>query len=282
MPRLLLTGASGHLGQAVAHQAQGWAVVATRHRQPVEMPAGDVIQLDLSDGPAVRAAVQAWQPDAILHTACSNRSREQIQMIAPAARHLAQAAAESGARLVHVSTDLVFDGEHAPYQDADPPAPLGDYAQAKAAAEAIVAAECPPAAIVRPSLIWALAPLDHQTRWLVDGLRRGETMTLFTDEVRNPVHVRDLAALLLELARRPDLAGPFNAGGAQALSRWDFGRRLLAALGLEPGALVRPGSFRAAGLVRARDITLAPGRAARELQTRLRGVDDVLAAKEQP
>ncbi|MBP7693135.1 MAG: sugar nucleotide-binding protein [Anaerolineales bacterium] len=280
MSRLLLTGAAGHLGRRLAGQAAGWELIAAYHVQPVAVEDGRAVALDLRDEAAVRAVVQTHRPDAIIHTACSNRTPEQIQAIEPAARHLARAAAETGARLVHLSTDLVFDGEQAPYADTAPLTPLGDYGQAKARAEALVQALCPAAVIVRPSLIWGLNPLDHQTRWLVEAVRAGAPVTLFTDERRNPVHVGDLAAALLELAGRPDLTGALNAGGAQTLNRWEFGRRLLAALRLEPGPNIQPGSSRAAGLVRARDLALAPGRAARELRTRLRGVDEVLDAKE--
>lgn len=278
MKRLLLTGSSGYLGQRLLAAAGAWRVVATYHSRPPASAEVEALALDLRDGPAVRAAVRAARPDVIVHTACSNRSPEQIQAIGPAARHLAEAAVELGVRLVHVSTDLVFDGEQAPYSDFAPRRPLGDYGTAKAEAEAVVSALCPAAVLVRPSLIWGLTPLDHQTRWLAEAARAGRPATLFTDEIRCPVFVDDLAAALLELAGRPEVSGPLNAGGAQALSRWEFGQRLLAVLGLSAGAHITAGTTRASGLIRARDLTLAAGRAQRELRTPLRGVDEVLAA----
>jgi dTDP-4-dehydrorhamnose reductase len=215
------------------------------------------------------------QPDAILHTACSNRDPESIAAIVPAARHLAEAAQAAGARLAHVSTDLVFDGEHAPYEDDTPPCPIMDYGRAKAEAEALVASLCPGAAVVRPSLIWSLDPLDKQTGWLVDGVKRGTRVTLFTDEIRCPVHLDDLAALLLALAERPDVSGPRNAGGPQPLNRWEFGLRLLEALGLGRGPNVVPGTVAESGLVRARNLTLHSQRA--QALSSLRGVDEALA-----
>jgi dTDP-4-dehydrorhamnose reductase len=181
-----------------------------------------------------------------------------------------------GARLVHLSTDQVFDGERAPYDDDSPLAPKSAYGRAKAASEAAVAAACPSAAIARPSLIWSLDPLDKQTAWLVDGMRRGERVTLFTDEVRCPVHLHDLAEALLELAVRPDLSGPFNLGGPQALNRWDFGLKLLQALGLPRESNVLPSTVAESGLERARDLTLRRTRAERLLCTHLRGVDEIV------
>jgi len=140
----------------------------------------------------------------------------------------------------------------------------------------------PAAAIGRPSLIWSLAPLDRQTGWLVDGLRRGTPVTMFTDEIRCPVYLPDLAAALLELAAQPALSGPFNLGGRQALSRWDFGLRLLAAFGLAPGPNLQAGTVAASGLVRARNLTLDSRRAAQGLSTALRGVDEVRAGSPSP
>lgn len=279
MSRLLITGAAGYLGTHLAPLAatRGWTVVGTQHAQAIAFPGVTPLPLDLTDAAAVQAAMVAAQPDAIVHTACSNRDPANVQAIVPAARHLAAAAQAAGISLVHVSTDLVFDGEHPPYADDTPPSPIGAYGRAKVEAEAVVREACPAAAIVRPSLIWSLNPLDKQTGWLVDGLRQGSRVTLFTDEIRCPVHLDDLADLLLALAEQRQVAGPLNAGGAQALSRWELGLRLLNALGLARGPNVVPGTVAESGLIRARNLTLHSRRAQQALGISLRGVDEVLA-----
>ena len=280
MTRLLVTGGSGYLGAWLMQAAadRGWDVHGTYLTHPFTPIAGTPHLLDLSQPAAVDALLAEVRPDAILHTACSNRDTANIAAIEPAAAHLARAAHSLGARLVHVSTDLVFDGENAPYDDDSPPAPKSAYGRAKAAAEAAVLMACPSAVIGRPSLIWSLNPLDRQTAWLVDGMRQGRRVTLFTDEIRCPVHLHDLAEALLELAARPELSGPFNLVGAQALSRWDFGLRLLRALGLPRESNVLPGTVAESGLERARDLTLRRTRAEQGLRARLRGVDEILEA----
>ncbi|MCS6911280.1 MAG: sugar nucleotide-binding protein, partial [Anaerolineales bacterium] len=151
MKRLLITGGSGYLGAHLLAAAEDWEVVATYHTRPITPARGTARPLDLRDEAATRAVIGELRPNAIIHTACSNRDAEHIRAIVPAARHLAQAAQECGARLVHVSTDMVFDGERAPYADDATPAPLGEYARAKAEAEALIAALCPGAVIARPS-----------------------------------------------------------------------------------------------------------------------------------
>lgn len=274
MKQLWLTGASGYLGAHVLEAASDWHLWPAYFSRPIAHP--NAFQLDVREAGAVADSLHACRPDAILHAACSNGSAEQIRAIAPAARAIASAAHRLNIRLVHISSDVVFDGEHAPYADDARPQPLNDYARAKAEAEAIVAEQCPTAVIVRPSLIWGLNPLDRQTHWLVEGLKRGDRITLFTDEIRCPVQVADLGAALLELAARPDIAGPMNLGGPQALSRWEFGLKLLAALGLEPGPNVLAGTVAESDLIRARNITLISARANESLKTKLRGVDEAL------
>jgi len=283
--RLLVTGVSGFLGAYVAqmaHAAGTLEVAGTYHSHPPQSPGLTPYSLDLRDASAVQRLLAAVRPDSVVHTACSNRDSDNINAIVLAAENLAAACHAHGARLVHVSTDMVFDGEQAPYADEAAPRPITSYGAAKAEAEAAIVSRYPAAAIGRPSLIWSLAPLDRQTGWLVNGLRRGTPVTLFTDEIRCPVYLPDLTAALLELAAQPALSGPFNLGGRQALSRWDFGLRLLAALKLAPGPNLQPGTVAASGLVRARNLTLEARRAAQSLSTVLRGVDEVRAASPSP
>lgn len=275
--KLLLTGGSGYLGQHLLALATEWEVLSTYHTHPFTPVHGVAVPLNLEDEAAVRAAVEDFQPDVLVHTACSNRNAEHIRAIVPAARHLAQAAQASGARLVHISTDSIWNGEAAPYTDDSPPTPLNDYGRAKAEAESVVRTFCPNAAIGRPSLIWGLGPIDHQTRWLVEGAQSGARVTLFTDEWRNPVYGQDLARAVLELAARPEITGTLNLVGAQPLNRWEFGTRLLNALKIPIPPNVIPLTIAESGLVRASNVTALAHRAERELQTKLRGVDEVLS-----
>jgi dTDP-4-dehydrorhamnose reductase len=277
--KLLLTGASGYLGQALLENARGWEVLALSYSRRVQRPGISTEQVDLRDAEATQAMVRASKPYVIVHAAASNRNAEHIAAIVHGAQNVASAARDSGARLIHVSSDLVFDGESGPYTDETGPAPLDNpYATAKGEAEKRVARIHPQAAIVRPSLIWGLNPLDHQTQWLVEAVRKNVPVTLFTDEIRCPVYVHDLARAILELADRVDLVGPYNLVGAQPLNRWEFGLRLLRKLGLKPSPTLKPGLSRDSGLVRARDLTLRADRARHDLRTRLRGVDEVLSS----
>jgi dTDP-4-dehydrorhamnose reductase len=164
-----------------------------------------------------------------------------------------------GRRLVHLSSDLVFDGLRGRYREDDPPAPVHQYGRSKAEAERCVAERHPQATIVRTSLIYGGPEPGTQERLAREGTR------FFVDEIRSPVRVGDLADAILELLEL-DVPGPLHLGGADDVSRYDFA--LL--LGADPGRIERSHTTPD----RAPNVSLDSSRAARLLQTRLRGVYD--------
>jgi dTDP-4-dehydrorhamnose reductase len=273
----LITGGSGYLGSHLARQAwHGWDVVATYCTNPIRLPGCRWLRLDIRDGQAVAQLFDAVQPDVVMHTAFDMSTPAAMQaVIADGTRHIASAASRAGTRLVHMSTDVLFDGEHGPYSEDDPPSPITPYGHAKAAAEQIVADLCPAALIVRTSLIYGFDPPDPRTLWVVDSIQEGKPITLFTDELRCPVWVEQLAVALLELAAG-DQQGIWHLAGPQALSRYEFGERLARTYDLDP-ASIGPGLSRNSGLQRPRDCRLDISRAQAVLDSPLWGVDRVLA-----
>ncbi len=276
MKRLLITGGSGFLGSRLTQLAlasEAWDVYPTFFNTPIAH--ANAIRLDLRDRIEAEKTVRALRPDVIIHQAVSNRTDEHVAAIVPAARHVADAAIDVHARLIHVSTDLVFDGEHPPYTEESPTAPVNPYGAAKAFAEGLVASMMPEALIARPSLIYGFDPIDKQTGWLVDGAKRGETVRLFVDEFRCPIWVDTLATALLELAGSKH-NGLLNIGG-QRLNRWDYGMIMLACLGLTPGPNVIRSTIAESGLKRPADLTLDVSRAKRLLRTRLVTVEEAFS-----
>ena len=271
--RLLITGSAGYFGRRVTQLAGTWDLTHSWHAAlPDHTLPGTAVRLDLCDAHAVRTLIMQQRPTAIIHAACSHQS---VEAIVPAAHNLAEAAAECSSRLVHVSTDMVLDGNHAPYSDDADPNPLHPYGKAKAAAENIIASYCPTAAIVRTSLIFGIAPLDHQTRWLSSDAAAGKPVRLFTDEMRCPIWVDTLAHALLELASN-DYAGFVNVGSPEALNRWEFGLKMLTLMGMKPGVNVRPALQADSNLVRPKNLTLDVRLAQQLLLTPLLTVDEAI------
>jgi dTDP-4-dehydrorhamnose reductase len=170
---------------------------------------------------------------------------------------VAAAAAAAGSALVHLSTDVVFDGDAAPYVESDPVAPVNEYGRWKVLAEQAAAVEVPDVCITRTSLVVDLERPDRSTAALFDTVRRGDAATLFVDEVRCPIRAHDLAVTLWALIAldRAQRAGVWHLPGPEALTRWELGTRSLVAAGLD-AVSVRAASARDHPDPRPADLTL--------------------------
>lgn len=240
--RLHVTGATGYLGSELVRLR----------------PDASTERVEVRDTAGVRELFERVRPDVVIHTAY-RQDEEDVNTVG--SENVARAAAAVGARLLHLSTDVVFDGRKgAPYVEDDPLSPVTDYGRAKAEAEERVTAVYPAASIVRTSLLYGgAAPSKHELA------ARDPSCTFFTDEIRSPVHVTDLAACLLELAAL-DVRGPLHVAGRDAVSRAELAE-------LFAGHSVRSAP---APPSRPLDCSLDSSRAQALLRTRLRGVREVL------
>ncbi len=275
--RVLITGGTGLLGRALVARAlsRGWSVTATHHAQAPLDARATWRSLDAHDRDAVFECVRSARPDAVIHTAYVQQGPSLRALTTDGARYVAEAARETDARLVHLSTDVVFDGtSDRPYTEDDPVSPAHEYGRAKADAERLVLDAQPAAAVVRTSLLYTRSPEDHQARLALDlasGRARG---ALFTDEVRNPALVDDLAGSLVELCGRSH-AGVLHLAGRDAVSRHAFGAMLVRYHGGDPSKL--PGARSADQRVaRPRNCALSSERAAGVLRAVPRGVSETL------
>lgn len=196
--------------------------------------------LDVTSSADVAALFERVRPAVVVHAVgvMTDSVARNWAINAVGTSLVARCAAASGARLVHVSSDAVHSGRPEPYTEADDPSPVYPYGAAKAAAETCVAALAPAAAIVRTSLIVSGGrhPLSKHERFAL-ALGRGEVAgAMFTDEIRCPVAVDDLADALLALAVS-DFAGVLNVAGPRPLSRYDLGVLVARRHGVDPDRL---------------------------------------------
>ncbi|HET9312343.1 MAG TPA: dTDP-4-dehydrorhamnose reductase [Actinomycetota bacterium] len=218
--RLAVTGAAGDLGRAFL------ARLPTHH----EVHAFDREDLDVGDHHAVRQQLEPLRADAILNFAAFTRVDENETDQARAFRdnalgpqNLALAARASGAALLHVSTDYVFDGgKRAPYDETDEPAPLSVYGRAKLAGERFVREIAPASFVVRVGYVYG-GGNDYLSR-TVRRLSTGETVGGLADRWGSPTFVGHLAERILPLVLTwryglYHLGGPQRASWFEVLTR---------------------------------------------------------------
>jgi dTDP-4-dehydrorhamnose reductase len=218
--RVLVLGSGGMLGRAVVRDAArlGHDVVALAHAD-----------LDITDAEHVARVVAAASPRAVVNCAAftdvdgaeTNEARA-LRVNGDGAGNVARAAAEAGARVVHVSTDYVFDGrKREPWVESDPVAPLQAYGRTKLAGEEAVAAANPEHAIVRTAWLFGAGGGNFVDTMLRLAAER-EEVEVVTDQCGHPTWTGHLAPALVEMAERDGDVGVFHATGPGHCSWYEY------------------------------------------------------------
>ncbi len=244
--RILVTGASGLLGRkvlAALRRQQGWEPIATA-RAPGSLPrdeVGTVYPLDVCDRDQVRAALTRTRPAAVIHTAamtdvdgCEREPERAWAVNVGGTQIVAEACARVSARLVHLSTEYVFDGRAGPYRESDAPNPLSVYGRTKLESERAVAASCERWAVARTTVLFGYAPgvRANFVLWLLGRLARGERTRVVADQIGSPTLADNLADMVLALAGDGG-HGIYHTVGGSRLARSDFARLAATEFGLD-------------------------------------------------
>ena len=210
--RVLVTGAGGMLAHDVALAAEA------RH----DVTALSAHDLDVTDGALVAAALAELRPDAVVNCAAwtdvdraeaDEAAALRVNGVAPG--HLARAATEQGAQLVHVSTDYVFDGTaQRPYVESDQTGPRSAYGRTKLAGEQAVLASAGGHAVVRTAWLFGAAGKNFVATMLALATAR-DAVTVVADQIGSPTFTGHLAAALVDIAERRVTGLAHVAGGGQ-------------------------------------------------------------------
>jgi len=276
---ILIVGGSGFLGRELAQQAWaiGHAVTATYVTRAGDIPGIRWLPTDLRHSEEITPALREARPDVVVNAAYR---KADWATTADGAICLAMAAAQHGSRLVQVSSDAVFSGVDVRYDESALPDPVTPYGAAKAAAETAIRRFVPEAVIARTSLIIGggggsgSGSSVHEAfvHDLATGRRNG---VLFTDVIRCPVHVTDLARAVLELAAAGNHAGVCHLAGSDAVSRHELGV-LIAERDALDASMLTAGCRAGTGSPGALDVRLDSSRTQRTLRTTLRGAREFL------
>ncbi len=254
--RILITGASGLLGLNLALEASRQHIVyGTVNRHPLHAKVFHVIQVDLTSPGAVEKALDESQPDWVIHCAalasideCEANPTLARKLNTELSVEIASHVAKGGARLLHISTDAVFDGRRGNYSEEDTPNPLSTYARTKFEAEQLVLHMNPQAIVARVNLFgWSASGQRSLNEFFFYNLQCGNQVMGFTDVYFCPLLANDLAMVLLKMLQR-GLYGLYHVVSRECLSKYEFGVALAQCFGLD-ASLITPTSVQQSGLV---------------------------------
>lgn len=239
MMKAIVTGASGLVGHAVAEAMaeRGFEVTALYHNRKAKWsPKIEDLCVNLSQTEACDRLILDRFPDIIVNAAAASSPAavdkdanlaEKLNVALP--RRLAELANHVGARIIHFSTDMVFDGSSAPYRSTDMPCPGSLYGQLKLMAEREVLAKGGThATVLRIPIVTGDSPSGNRSlhEKLFQEWAAGRRVKLFTDEIRQPISAVALGELVTELCQRPNLHGLFHWAGEDVMSRYEIGKRI--------------------------------------------------------
>ena len=230
MAKLLVTGAKGMLGQAVVAAAE------KSSDQTLALGRGE---LDITDAAAITAAIDEFEPDALINCAAwtdvdgaETEEAAATEINGAGAANLAASCAASGVRLIHVSTDYVFDGSASePYLESSPVNPQSAYGRSKLAGEAAIEAAGGDYAIVRTAWLFGAGGPNFVATMLKLGAER-EQIEVVTDQIGCPTWTGHLAPALIACAAA-EQTGIFHAVGGGRCSWFDLASETIALAGLK-------------------------------------------------
>ena len=245
--RLLITGASGLLGQKTAQIAlkKGHEVYSIYKEHPINL--GTPFRLDLTNQSEIPKVIIKLKPEAIIHTAaytnvdgCEINKDLAWKVNAESTKHIAIASTNINAHLTYVSTDYVFDGEKGFYTEEDHPNPISYYGYTKLKGEEFIKKHSQEWCITRASVIygWGQTQKLNFATWLINNLKQQKEVKILTDQYVSPTLNTNLAEMLLEITERR-ITGILHTAGATRACRHEFALKLAQVFNLNMN-LIKP------------------------------------------
>lgn len=229
--RILMTGARGQIGSQIRKMLpDDWELIAT-----------DSKTLDITHADSVENMLSVFQPDVVMNTAgytnvdaAENDLEKAFAINAQGVLNLARSANQHGVKMLHLSTDYVFDGtKYTLYTESNYPNPLNIYGKSKLAGEVAALSANPATLIVRTSGVFSAVGNNFLTT-VVNNAKQGKAFGVVDEQICCPTYAADLAAALITLVRDyPQMRGLYHFTGGTALSWYDFARKIVTAAGFD-------------------------------------------------
>lgn len=286
--RILITGGSGFLGGVLGgYFREKHKTAFTYSNRKVAIDQCKAYHLNFLQTKTVHVAVDLFEPDVVVNCAalanaksCQHDPELAREINMDGTARLVESLPDSKTLFIHISTDLVLDGEHAPYREDDPANPVSVYGESKLEAERIVLDSGRNAIVLRPALIYGPMPESNKgcfMHWMQHSFQAGEKVNLFEDEYRTPVYAIDMARAIEKLMETKPAHRLYHIGGPERVNRVEYAKRLCDAAGCDP-ALINPTKLKDVdtGYPRARDVSLDSARIQTDLGLTLTPISQAL------
>jgi len=241
MIELLVIG-GGLLGRGVASASrERFRTAVTYNSHPLQVEGCATYQMDMTGSVDL---IRSLKPQYIVLTAamtnvdgCEADRLAAWKVNALGPKNVASAAKDTGSKLIYVSTDYVFDGDHGMYREDDQTAPINYYGESKLAGERFVQEICPDSVIARTSVLYGQNPVRQNfVTWAVDEMKKENRINIVNDQYTSPTLSSNLADMILGIR---DRTGVFHTCGSERINRYDFTIKIAKAFRLDE-SLVNP------------------------------------------
>ena len=228
--KIFVVGISGLLGLNTSLQLSKWhQITGCYHANPISIDGVEVFDVDITQDSSLDSILASMKPDLIINTValtnvefCESNPGLAHNLNVKAAKYIAEIAHNLHIKLVHISTDHVFDGENPWRNETDNPHPLNVYAATKLLAEEQVSQICPGSLIIRTNFFgWGPSNRQSFSDWIIQSIQNDKILTMFTDVLFTPIITDELVNATVQLVNI-DAHGLFHISGKDRISKYDF------------------------------------------------------------
>ncbi len=236
--KVLLTGSNGLLGQAITSifsRESDIELIQTSAEEKSYLDYGYTYKtLDITQKDDVKKNVEFYEPDVIINCAaftnvdkCETERELTWKINVDGVKNLIIAARRSQSKIVHFSSDYVFDGKNGPYIESSVPNPISFYGREKLASENSLITSDIRFTIIRTLVLFGIGNnvKPNFALWMLEELRNNRPVNIVTDQISNVTMIDDLAFGTLKIVEK-DCSGIYNIAGSDILSRYDFAMKM--------------------------------------------------------
>lgn len=236
--KVLITGANGLSGQAITSifsRETDYELILTSVEDKPFLDYGNTYQvLDITIKENVKRLIEFYLPDVIINCAaytnvdkCESEREFSWKLNVDGVKNLIIASRKTGAKIIHYSTDYVFDGKNGPYTENSIPNPISFYGREKLASENALITSDINFAIIRTLVLYGIGNnvKPNFALWMIDKLKNNQPLNVVTDQISNVTMIDDLAFGTLKIMEK-NCSGIYNIAGADILSRFEFAMKM--------------------------------------------------------